>query len=139
MANLSDLQLKNSEGNTESNYSLIATHAEALGRVSQKPFYILAPSSDDLVVIPVDGGVYFFDSTDGQVLINLPLSSENVGMGVFIMAQTGGSIFLEAPEVGDTIDGSASQIEFLGARDFIDLIATPSNGWISKTKFFTPA
>ncbi len=137
MANLSDLQLKNTQGDTKSNYSLIDDHADALVRISQKPFYLVP--GEDLTLVPVDGGIYFLDSTDAQIFVNLPLSSDNVGMSVFVMAQTGGSIFLEAPEDGDTIDGSASSIEFLGSRDYMDLIATSANGWISKTKFLTPA
>jgi hypothetical protein len=130
MANLSELDLINEAGSTFALYTLLRNHYTALGLLSKKPL-VYTTTVADQDVTPVDGGVYLIKGVAaGNVAINLPLASENIGMVVYARLVTfaDGSASMDL-EDGDTIDGAANGLSLEAAGDCAELIATATGWW----------
>lgn len=137
MANLSNLDLVNEAGSTFALYTLIRNHATALGAVSKKPF-VYTTTGSPVTVAPVDGGVYLVKGVGaGSVAIDLPVSTENIGMIVSarLVSLVAGAVSINLVDNTDFIDGVEDEGYSLeAAGDWIELIAT-STGWYTIGSF----
>lgn len=119
------------EGVGANNWTKIAT----LDKVSK--LVVSAPASDT-TYSAVNKTKYLINTTADIAQVALPLSSENAGMVVFVK-WTGGAEELTIGTLnGDEIDGVdtyANAFQFATVGDFMEVIATPSNGWLSTYKY----
>lgn len=105
----------------------------------EKVAWLVPVALQVLEVTPVHNTSYFVDGTASGAILTLPLSSENEGMKVYFKLQVATTFDSEIALTGaDTLDGVAAGVSLTAAGDFIDLIATAANGWVSKSKLITP-
>lgn len=69
-------------------------------------------------------------NTGAATIINLPLASENKGKAFFIkkIFAAGGAVTI-TPQLGDTIDGAASNATITAQYDCLQIVSDGGTGW----------